>query len=75
VTLEYLHLRLHPAEYYHFRFATQSIQTKIYEYDFACSLLWVWSFVSNIKKHKLRVFDNSVLRETFGSKGDEITRQ
>jgi hypothetical protein len=29
----------------------------------------------NIKEYRLRVFDNCVLRETFGSKRDEVTRQ
>jgi hypothetical protein len=43
LTSEYLHLRLHPAEYYHFRFATRSIKIKIYEYDFVCSFIWVWN--------------------------------
>jgi hypothetical protein len=35
----------------------------------------VWSWVSNIEEHRLKVFDNCVLWETFGSKRGEMTRQ
>jgi len=34
---------------------------------FASSLLWVWSLVAKIQEHRLKVFDNCVLRETYGS--------
>jgi hypothetical protein len=44
-------------------------------YNFACGSVWVLNLVSDIKggTHRLRVFENRVLRRIFGSKRDEVT--
>jgi hypothetical protein len=41
------------------------------DYNFACGPVWVRNLVSDIREeHRLRVFENRVLRRIFGPKGD-----
>jgi hypothetical protein len=42
------------------------------DYNFACSSLWVRNLVSETEEHRLRVFENRVLRSIFGPKRDEV---
>jgi hypothetical protein len=43
-------------------------------YNFACDFVWVRNLVSALREeHRLRVFENKVLRRTFGPKRDEVT--
>jgi hypothetical protein len=43
------------------------------KYNFACGFVWVWNLVSDItEEHRLRVFENRVLRRIFGPKRDEV---
>jgi hypothetical protein len=42
---------------------------------FACSSVWVWNLVSDIREeHRLKVLENRVLGTIFGPKGDKIIR-
>jgi hypothetical protein len=64
------------AELFVFQFAIQRIKNSdIQNYNFSCFLHWckTWSFTLR-EEHKLRVFDNGVLRKIFGSKEEEVTR-
>jgi len=43
-------------------------------YYVVCTFVWVWHLVHYIDgKHKLRVFENRVLRGIFGAKRDQVT--
>jgi hypothetical protein len=46
----------------------------IQDYNFACGFAWVktWS-LTLWEEHRLRVFENRVLRKIFGPKRDEVT--
>jgi hypothetical protein len=43
------------------------------DYNFACGFVWVrtWSLTLR-EKHRLRLFENKMLRRIFGSKRDEV---
>jgi hypothetical protein len=44
------------------------------DYNFACGSVWVQNLVTDVKEeHRLRVFENRVLRRVFGPKRDEVT--
>jgi hypothetical protein len=52
------------------------VVTGTQNYNFACCLIWVRNLVTNIEgERRLRVFENRVLRSTFGPKKGELTRE
>jgi hypothetical protein len=52
----------------------KSKNENIQDYNFACGFVWVrtWSLTLR-EEHRLRVFENKVLRRIFGPKRDEVT--
>jgi hypothetical protein len=52
----------------------KSKNENIQDYKFACGFVWVQNLVSGLRQeHRLRVFENKVLRIIFGLKRDEAT--
>jgi hypothetical protein len=59
------------------RILPSNVKVKIYKKDNTTSCFYVcetWS-VKLREEHRLRVFENRVLRRIFGPKGDEVTRE
>ena len=45
----------------------------VWNYYITGCILWLWNLVSHVERgHRLRVFENKVLRKIFGNKRDEI---
>jgi hypothetical protein len=42
-------------------------------YNFACGSVWMSNLVSDIEEHRLKVFENRVLKRIFRLKRDEVT--
>jgi hypothetical protein len=42
-------------------------------YNSVCCFAWVLNLVAHIEEHKLKMFENRVLRRIFGPKSDEVT--
>jgi hypothetical protein len=55
-----------------FQFAIKKYKDHVI-YNFACCFVWVCNLVAHNEKHRLRVFENKVLRRIFGPKSDEVT--
>jgi hypothetical protein len=58
-----------------YRQLSKSAWVNIQDYTFACCSIWVWTLVSVKEEHKLGVFENRVLRRTFGPKRGRVTRR
>jgi hypothetical protein len=54
-----------------FQFAAKNLKIKVYRTIILCVVLY-GSLISR-EEHKLRVFENRVLRRVFGPKRDEVT--
>ena len=63
------------ARYYSFRLLSKKLRVNTYKTIILPVVLYVCETLSHILKeeHKLRVFENKVLRKIFGAKIDEIT--
>jgi hypothetical protein len=63
------------AESFVFQFPIQKYKEHdIQNHNFACCFVWVWSWVLSLREiRRLRLFENRVLRKTFGPKKDDVT--
>jgi hypothetical protein len=55
------------------RLLPKNVRIKTHNYNFACSFVWTWSLTLK-EEHRLRVFENRVLRGIFQPERDEVKR-